>query len=161
MRRPTRRPLRTAVAVASAAVLLAACTASDGPGDAVPIDPAGTRPAGSGEEFGPAGEDPDAVAPPIGAVDARLASLDDLTTEVETALADASTRSGVPVGEIAVASALAVTWADGSLGCPQPDMVSTMALVPGYLLELEVAGERVAYHGETGGDPFPCGWPAE
>ena len=156
-----RGALRRAALAGALAVVLAACGASDDVPDATPIDPGGTRPAGSGEEFGPAGEDPDAVPPPDGAVDARLADLDDLTAEVEAALADASTRSGVAVEAIAVASALDVTWSDGSLGCPQPDMAYTMALVPGYLLTLEVAGERVAYHGAAGSDPFPCGWPAE
>ncbi|MEY3073309.1 MAG: hypothetical protein RLZZ353_1505 [Actinomycetota bacterium] len=164
---PTRRrsssrgAVRRAALIAALTVALAACGASDDATDVTPIDPAGTRPAGSGEDFGPAGEDPASVAPPIGAVDARLADLDDLTAEVEAALADASERSGVPLEAIAVASALAVTWSDGSLGCPQPDMAYTMALVPGYLLTLEVAGERVAYHGAAGDDPFPCGWPAE
>ena len=164
---PTRRRARdrgavrlTALTVALA-VALTACGASGDATDLAPVDPSGTRPAGSGEDFGPAGEDPAVVAPPVGAVDARLADLDDLTAAVEAALADASERSGVAVEAIAVASALDVTWSDGSLGCPQPDMAYTMALVPGYLLVLEVAGERVEYHGAAGGDPFPCGWPAE
>ena len=161
----SRRSLAAATLVG--VLLLAGCTTADdatGPADdpGMSTDPAtGTRPAGSEEEFGPAGEGPDAVPPPDGAVDARLASTDDLTAEIETALADASERSGVPVAEIAVASALWVTWSSGALGCPQPDTAYTMALVGGYLLILEVAGERVAYHGAVGTDPFPCGWPAD
>ena len=165
-RSTARRRRRTAAAALVLAVLLAACDAANEGGAA--DDPSadadgatGTRPAGSGEDFGPAGESPDAVTPPAGAVDARIASLDDLTDEIGAALADASARSGVPAEAIAVASALAVTWSDGSLGCPQPDMAYTMALVPGYLLVLEVAGERVEYHGAGGEDPFPCGWPED
>lgn len=153
---------RTASTALVLALLLTACaTAADDAGVTDPAagDAAGTRPAGSGEDFGPAGEDPAAVPAPVGAADARIVSLDDLTDEVEAALADASARSGVPADAIAVASALAVTWSDGSLGCPQPEMAYTMALVPGYLLVLEVAGERVEYHGAAGEDPFPCGWP--
>lgn len=164
----TRRPAATlgrrTVAALAVVLMLAACTSDDRTAGADdPMldagDASGTRPAGSDEDFGPAGEAPGAVPPPAGAVDARIASLDDLTAEVEAALANASARSGVPAEAIAVASALWVTWSDGSLGCPQPDMAYTMALVPGYLLELEVDGERVAYHGAAGEDPFPCGWP--
>jgi hypothetical protein len=119
---------------------------------------AGTEDAGRDAASG--GDGSDAATPvPTGAVDARLASLVDLTAEVEAALADASERSGIPAEAIAVASALVVTWSDGSLGCPQPGMMYTQALVPGYLLILEVDGERVAYHGAAGSDPSPCGWP--
>ncbi len=163
-RRPTATLGRRAVAALTVVLTLAACTSdartagADDPmldaGDA-----SGTRPGGSGEDLGPAGEAPGAVPPPAGAVDARIAALDDLTAEVEAALADASARAGVAVEAIAVASALWVTWSDGSLGCPQPETAYTMALVSGYLLTLEVDGERVAYHGAAGEDPFPCGWP--
>jgi hypothetical protein len=159
--RRVRRAVRVAVAAAASVLVLTACgTAADGGGGDAG-DASGTRPAGSGEDFGPAGESPDAVPAPAGAADARIASLDDLTDEVEAALADASARSGVPADAIAVASALAVTWSDGSLGCPQPDMMYTQALVPGYVLVLEVAGERVEYHGAAGEDPFPCDWPED
>jgi hypothetical protein len=137
--------LRIAAAAALTVGLLAGC--------------AGTEDAG--RDVAPGGDGSDATTPvPTGAVDARLASLDDLTAEIAAALADASERSGIPAEAIAVASALVVTWSDGSLGCPQPGMMYTQALVPGYLLTLEVGGERVAYHGAAGSDPSPCGWPA-
>jgi len=97
-----------------------------------------------------------AVAPPDGATEATFVSLDALTDEVEAAIADASERFGVPEAEVAVAGALDVVWSDGSLGCPEPDMAYTQALVDGYLLTIEVGGRRVAYHGEDGGQPFLC-----
>jgi len=56
-------------------------------------------------------------------------------------LADASRRSGVAVGELVVVDAWHGTWSDGSLGCPQPGMLYTQALVPGWQLILK-AGER-------------------
>ncbi len=152
MTRPGR--VRRALTLALVAVTLTACA---GAGDGGDDTGGGAPPAG---EARPDGDGPATVAPPDGAVDARLASLDDLVSEVEAALADASERSGVPVERIAVASALAVTWSDGSLGCPQPDMMYTQALVPGYLLVLEVDGERVEYHGAAGEAATPCGWPA-
>ena len=131
------RVRRTLVAL-GCALVLAACGGDDGA-------------AGGGGMTG--GED---VAPPTGATEATFVSLDVLTEEVEAAIADASARFGVPEAEVAVAGALDVVWADGSLGCPAPDMVYTQALVDGYLLTLEVDGRRVAYHGEDGGAPFLC-----
>ena len=47
-------------------------------------------------------------------------------------------------------------WRDGSLGCPQPGMMYTQSLVPGYLIQLEVDGQSFNYHGAEGRDPFLC-----
>jgi hypothetical protein len=93
---------------------------------------------------------------PEGAVEATVVALDTLTVEVETALADAAVRFAIPEQEIAVAGALRVVWSDGSLGCPEDGVMYTQALVDGYLLTLEVAGDRVAYHGADGQPPFLC-----
>lgn len=43
--------------------------------------------------------------------------------------------------EMVVVRDQAVTWSDGSLGCPQPGMMYTQALVPGYWVVIQV-GER-------------------
>ena len=56
-------------------------------------------------------------------------------------LADASKRTGVPTGELVVTNAWRRTWSDGSLGCPQPGMHYTQALVPGWQV-IVAAGER-------------------
>jgi hypothetical protein len=93
---------------------------------------------------------------PAGAAEASIVSLDALTTEVEAAIADAAVRFDVDAEEIAVAGALRVVWSDGSLGCPQDDMMYTQALVDGYQLTLEVDGRRVDYHGAEGQPPFLC-----
>ena len=47
-------------------------------------------------------------------------------------LADASERAGVAADELEVIAADAVTFNDGSLGCPVPGMAYTQALVDGY-----------------------------
>jgi hypothetical protein len=52
-----------------------------------------------------------------------------LLTEI---LADAAERAGVPVEQLEVVTASEVTFNDGSLGCPQPGMMYTQALVDGY-----------------------------
>ena len=38
--------------------------------------------------------------------------------------------------DLKVLSAEAVTWSDGSLGCPEPGMMYTQALVPGYRVQI-------------------------
>ena len=108
---------------------------------------------GGATEEPPAGPPPTA---PAGAVEATVVALDTLTVEVETALADAAVRFAIPEQEIAVAGALRVVWSDGSLGCPEDGVMYTQALVDGYLLTLEVAGDRVTYHGADGQPPFLC-----
>lgn len=87
---------------------------------------------------------------------ASVASLDDLTVEVESAIADAAERFDVDPMVVAVAGALRVTWSNGAIGCPEDGMMYTEALVDGYLLTLEVDGQRVAYHGAAGQPPFLC-----
>ena len=52
---------------------------------------------------------------------------------------------------IAVEKAEAVVWRDGSLGCPQPGMMYTQALVPGYQIVLRVGGETYDYHASQAG----------
>jgi hypothetical protein len=106
---------------------------------------------GGGTDDAPLG----APVPP-GAAEASFVALDALPEEVEAAIADASERFGVPEAEVAVAGALRVVWSDGSLGCPEDGMMYTQALVPGYLLTLEIAGQRVAYHGADGDLPSLC-----
>lgn len=77
----------------------------------------------------------------------------------EAALADAAKRTSLPRARLQLASAEAVTWPDGSLGCPEPGMMYTQALVPGYRVRI-VAGEQVLdYHASVRGGLVLC--PAE
>ena len=50
----------------------------------------------------------------------------------------------------------AVLWTDGSLGCPRPGVMYTQAEVPGYWVELEIAGRRFDYRFGDLGVPIPC-----
>jgi hypothetical protein len=83
----------------------------------------------------------------------------DLQSIVEAAKEDAATRSGLSPEAIKVLSAERVTWSDGSLGCPQPGMMYTQALVPGYRVRIEVDGQVLDYHAGRSGLPGLC--PAE
>ena len=76
------------------------------------------------------------------------ATLDSVTDAV---LSDAAQRTGRKKADLVVESAEAVTWADGSLGCPEPGAMYTMALVPGYRIRIR-AGDRVLdYHASLRG----------
>ena len=79
-----------------------------------------------------------------------------LNTAIEAALADASRRTGLSRTALELVSAQAVTWPDGSLGCPQPGMSYTQALVPGYRIHVRAATQEFDYHAGTRGAPVLC-----
>lgn len=60
--------------------------------------------------------------------------------------ADAAQRAAVALANVRIARAEAVTWRDGSLGCPRPGLAYTQALVPGWRLWVEAGGTRLDYH---------------
>jgi hypothetical protein len=77
-------------------------------------------------------------------------------SQIDMATNDLSDRLGVKPGAVELLSYEPVTWNDGSLGCPQPDMMYTQALVDGYQIQLQVDGQVYDYHGANGEDPFLC-----
>lgn len=81
-----------------------------------------------------AGQTPTTTTPPFtGAVPPDF--LDRVT-------AHAAETSGMRADQIQIIRAEAVEWSDGSLGCPEPGMVYTQAIVRGYWVELQ-AGDLV------------------
>ena len=86
---------------------------------------------------------------------------------IASAVTDLAAEIGVDQADIRVLRAIAVTWNDGSLGCPQPGHAYTQALAPGYWIVLEHAKRRYSFHaGSTGKfrlckdvDPQPLGEP--
>jgi len=79
----------------------------------------------------------------------------------EEAAADLAERLGVAVTEIIVNEVETVTWRTGALGCPQPGMSYTQALVPGVRLILEHGGDLYYYHGTSANDLFYCENPSD
>ena len=79
-----------------------------------------------------------------------------LASVTEAALADAARRTGAKQSDLKVLSAEAVTWPDGSMGCPQPGMMYTQALVPGYRVRIEADGQVLDYHAGRSGRPGLC-----
>jgi len=74
----------------------------------------------------------------------------------EAALADASRRTGLVPGDLKVISADAVTWPDGSLGCPQPGRMYTQASVPGFRVRIGAGGRVLDYHANARGGLVLC-----
>jgi hypothetical protein len=65
---------------------------------------------------------------------------------LEQIRADAAQRAGVALDEVKVLAVEAVIWSDGSLGCPEPGMMYTQALVPGYRIRVDASGTVLVYH---------------
>lgn len=80
---------------------------------------------------------------------------------VERARADLATRLGEKESAIEVISAEGVTWSDGSLGCPQPGMMYTQALVEGSRVVLSHGERFYDYHAGTDDQSFLCESEAE
>jgi hypothetical protein len=79
-----------------------------------------------------------------------------LHSATDAALTDAVSRTGLTKSELEVLSAEAVTWSDGSLGCPQPGMLYTQALVPGFRIRVRAGTETLDYHAGRRGAPTFC-----
>jgi len=115
------------VLVPIVAVLTLACTAASGSGG--PGGPSGLPSDGSS-----AGS-----LPPAGGGDQLQADI------LDPVIADAAVRTGVERSEVVVVRATSVEWSDGSLGCPEPGMFYTQALVSGIQVIVRAAGRELDY----------------
>ncbi len=66
--------------------------------------------------------------------------------QVALALDDAARHTGLPKERLAVTNMEQVTWRDGALGCPDPGMMYTQALVAGFRITIDAAGQLLDYH---------------
>lgn len=80
---------------------------------------------------------------------------------VKAAATDLAQQTGAALSEITLVSYEAVTWPDGSLGCPRPDMAYTQVLVDGARIRLQVGDEVYEYHSGGNQPPFLCENPTE
>ena len=80
---------------------------------------------------------------------------------VTAAITELSALLDDDAAEIALVGLDQVTWGDGSLGCPQPGMSYTQALVDGTRIRLLASGVVFEYHSGGTGDPFYCPNPTE
>lgn len=79
-----------------------------------------------------------------------------LKSMIDAAMDDAARRTKLERSRLEVVSTERVTWSDGSLGCPQPDMMYTQALVPGYRIRIKAGAEMLDYHSGRRGTPVLC-----
>ena len=61
---------------------------------------------------------------------------------LEGILKQVSALERVGPDQVAIERAESVVWNDGSLGCPEPGMAYTQALVKGYWVVVEAAGKK-------------------
>jgi hypothetical protein len=79
-----------------------------------------------------------------------------LKNQIEFSINDLARRLDVPRDSVVLSSANQVTWRSGALGCPEPGMIYTEALVPGSVIYLQVDNAIHAYHAKFAGAPFYC-----
>ena len=79
-----------------------------------------------------------------------------LNGQIEFSKMALAQRLDVPPDSVKVSSARQVTWRSGALGCPEPGMNYTEALVPGSVIYLQVDNMIHAYHAKFAGEPFYC-----
>src|SRR5688500_17904760 len=131
--RPMRPSMMLAVAMCS---VLAACAADGGAESRNAAPTAETR-------------EPSLEAVPSGGPINTDVIPSDLLAEVISA---GASEAGVGADAVDVVIAEAVTWSDGSIGCPEPGMMYTQALVPGYRVVLEADGRELNFHAAQSGD---------
>jgi hypothetical protein len=78
---------------------------------------------------------------------------------IDPVIAEAARLAGVATDQVTVISAEAVTFSDGSLGCPMPGMVYTQALVDGYKIVVKAGNTMYDFRG-TGSTFRLCEEPA-
>lgn len=145
-------PLRTALGVA---IVLAACSAPAG------VSTDQTTPDATAAAAASSDARPEATRPSIDADEPMPSGMigavpESLLAEI---LADASERAGVPVDELEVVAAEEVTFNDGSLGCPEPDMMYTQALVDGYRIVVRTPDGDLDYRASGRGGFRLCEHP--
>ena len=75
---------------------------------------------------------------------------------LEAILKDVDGLAGVSRDQVAIERAESVVWSDGSLGCPEPGMAYTQALVNGYWVVVEAAGKKYDFRVGSGGSFRLC-----
>ncbi len=164
------RQRAVALAAALAFTLTACGEATDDSGAPAPSAPTQSSAPSDGEATSPADDGSTSTAPheedpmkpsPIPIPDPGNAALPTgpvpgavlERADVAEAIRAHAERMGVDVDQVTVEGFAEVMWSDGSIGCPQPGMMYTQALVPGLQLVLGVDGELASYHAAKG-KPF-------
>jgi hypothetical protein len=71
-------------------------------------------------------------------------------------LKEAAALAGVTREQVVILRAEPVVWNDGSLGCPEPGMMYTQALVSGYWVVIDAAGRKHDFRVDSRGNFRLC-----
>ena len=127
--------LRPSLTLLAVLVAVAACSASSGAGGSGPVGPSASS--------APSANDP---GEPVASGGAPLPA-----AIIDPIVADAAGRYSVDPSAVTIVEATAQTFSDGSLGCPEPGMMYTQALIDGYQVVVEVNGTQLDYRGSAPG----------
>jgi len=88
----------------------------------------------------------------------HIVVLKNMNTKEQVAFSqqDLAVRLNVDPDAISLSGATPVTWRSGALGCPEPGMSYTEALVPGIWIMMRVGNTAYRYHAVPGSQPFYC-----
>ena len=75
---------------------------------------------------------------------------------IALAVEDLAKRLSIPADQIQLKEAAKVVWPDSSIGCPQPGMLYTDVLTPGYLILLSANGRDYEFHAGKGPQVIYC-----
>jgi hypothetical protein len=82
-----------------------------------------------------------------------LSAPDDL---VQMVRADAAQRLGTDAASVQIAASQPMEWSNASLGCPRRESVFAQVITPGFLIVVDVDGNRLTYHTDTGTNFVVC-----
>jgi len=129
-------------------LLVAGCSASSGGGASA------GRPSAAPQSLGPS-------ASVVGVVPSQTATASRATgsagpiglpaSKIAPVVVDAAGRAGVTPDQVKVVSAEAMTFPDGSLGCPEPGMAYTQMVVDGFKIVAQAKGVTYDYRGTANG----------
>lgn len=147
---PSAPPATVAIAVGHAVGIIVNHPAAPRLAPAPPAPPAG-----GGSSSGPV-----MTTPAWGSAfwhDQRATASESEDHVVQLAKDDLATRLGVQPDEIEVAKVTNVNWPDSSLGNPQPGLLYSQMVTPGYDILLQAGDQTYVYHSNTRDTVVYCG----
>ena len=79
------------------------------------------------------------------------------TAAVDAAMQAAAPHLGVNPDQLRVTQVEARQWPDSSLGCPQPGLLYSQIVTPGFLIIISSAsGKQLEYHTDAGAHVVLC-----
>lgn len=157
-----RRTLVTLTCAALAGALAACGATPQAPAAQPPTAAPTAAPAPTEAPPASVGADPAAAATAAAQAAAALGGSGLVVTQetLGAIFADLAGRVAAAPASFSVVTAEAVSWPDGSLGCPQPGMMYPQVITEGFRVVVEADGAEYAYHGDDRGQFVYCENPA-